>query len=142
MVGIVLFSFAFWRHRKNRLRTDHRLARRHAGSRKVRKAILAAQGAAKSKDPAKFYEQSRFAIQESICHLTNKPVEAKSLVTTDCLAILQEADIPNELFESVARFLGQADACQFAGAVPSKDALLTLHKDLTSMISQLTRSTK
>lgn len=142
LTAILLLSLAGWQHRRNRLRTDHRLARRHAGSRKVRKALQAAATAARLGDAAGYYGHARFALQESLCHLSHATVEAKSLVTSDCLLILREAGISGELLQSVQSLLEQADACQFAGALPEKDALLTSHKDLISIITLLNRATR
>jgi hypothetical protein len=141
-IGIALLTFALWQLRRKRLRTDNRLARRHAGSRHVRKALQKAQAAAKAGDPDAFHPAARFALQECICHLSNKPLEAKTLVTSDCLHILNSNNLNESVISSVQNLLGKADAFQFAGAEFDKAQLQDLSKELSSAISELVRAAK
>jgi hypothetical protein len=141
-IGITLLTFALWQLRRKRLRTDNRLARRHAGSRQVRKALQKAQSAAKAGDPDAFHPAARYALQECICHLSNKPLEAKTLVTSDCLHILNSNNLNESAISSVQNLLGKADAFQFAGATFDKHQLLDLSKELASTISELVRAAR
>lgn len=141
-IGIVLLTFALWQLRRKRLRTDNRLARRHAGSRQVRKALQKAQTAAKAGDPDVFHPAARYALQECICHLSNKPLEAKTLVTSDCLHILNSNNLNESVISSVQNLLGKADAFQFAGATFDKPQLQDLSRELASAISELVRAAR
>lgn len=141
-IGLTLLTFALWQLRRKRLRTDNRLARRHAGSRQVRKALQKAQAGAKAGDAAVFHTSSRYALQECICHLSNKPLEAKTLVTSDCLHILNSNNLNESVISRVQDLLGKADAFQFAGAKFDKHQLQDLSKELSSAISELVRAAK
>ncbi len=142
LTGLSLMATALWLLRRKRRLTDHRLARRHTGSRKVRKALASAQKAAAKGDAGAFLEAARYALQESICHLSNRPVEAKTLVSSECLNILRTHGVNDALLAKVENLLHQADACQFAGASPGADALSSLIKDLASALSELNRVIK
>ncbi len=142
LVAIVLAALAGLLHRRKRLRTDARLARKYSGNRKVRKALQASQLAIKDNNPAKFYENARFAIQESISHLSHVPREAKSMVTTDCLALLEQAGTSADIMDRVESLLGMADAFQFAGIRHTPEELASAHKNLVSLISDLSRVNK
>ncbi|HSG06290.1 MAG TPA: BatD family protein, partial [Nitrospiria bacterium] len=140
LVGLALLLAFLWQLRIKRFRTDVRLARRQAGGRKIRKALQSAQTAAKAGDAGKFLQSSRAALQECICHLSNRPVEAKTLVTSDCLNILKSKNVPAHIMTKVENLLHLADAHQFAGASPESESLSALIKDLSSALSELNRA--
>jgi hypothetical protein len=141
-VAVLLLAGGIWLRQRNRLRTDKHLARRHAGGRKVRKALLAAQNHARAGDAAAFLEVARFCLQETISHRSPSPVEAKTLVTPDCLAILQANDVDESVQKRVVRILDAADAHQFAGASPDRGEIESLHKELTAVVQELNRTTR
>lgn len=142
LVALVLLSLAWWEQRRRRLREDTRLARRHYGSRRVRKALQNARAAAQANDPARFFDQARLVIQEQASHLASSPVEAKTLVTSDCLAILQDSDLPESLIQKCATLLNAADAHQFAGSSPDGDRLAALLDDLITLTTDINRLQK
>lgn len=140
--GIVLLSMALVLRRKHRLRHDNQLARRHIGSRKIRKCLQQARKAAADNDPAAFFTASRQAIQERVSHLSKSPVEANTLVTSDCLDMLRQADLPEPIIDRCSTLLHAADAFQFAGATPSTRDLPSLADDLQAWIVDLNRLQK
>lgn len=142
VVAMILASGAMLLRRRKRLRTDSRLARQYSGNRKVRKALQAAQQAVRENNPQNFHQHARFAIQESISHLSREPLESKSMVTMDCLRVLSEASVPVEVTEMVEKLLGRADAFQFAGLPTPEHELASLHKALISLITHLSRAKK
>ncbi len=139
---VVLGALALWNRRRRRLETDSRLARRHAGSRKVRQALQAAQEASGQGQAEDFLRNARFAIQESLCHLSRKPLEANTLVTSDCLAIMKDNNLADDLVIRIEKLLYAADAAQFAGARFDTPQLEDLNKDLASAITELNRISK
>jgi len=139
---VALTALAFWNRRKRRLQTDARLARRLAGSRKVRQALQEAQQAAREGQTGHFLRQARFAIQESLCHLSRRPLEAKTLVSSDCLAIMKDNNLADDLVNRIEKLLSAADAAEFAGARFDPAQLEELNSDLNSAITELTRISK
>ncbi len=142
LAGLGLLLIAWLLGRRRRLRDDAVLARRHAGGRKIRKALQTAAAAAKAGDPNKFFEAARFALQERISHLARTPTEARTLVTSDCMAILEASNVPESLRARCAGLLNAADAAQFAGVQPTGDKLLHMADELVSIVSDLNRSLK
>jgi hypothetical protein len=142
LMALGLLLIARWQGRRRRLRDDIILARRHAGGRKIRKALQNATTAAKAGDHQKFFDAARFALQERISHLARTPTEARTLVTSDCMELLEASAIPEEVRERCAALLGAADAAQFAGVHPTGDKLLHMAEELVSIVSDLNRSRK
>jgi hypothetical protein len=138
-VAVVLGLLAFWQFRRRRIRSDVTLSRRHAGSRQVRKALQKAQAAAKSGDVEAFLKPMRFVLQESICHLSKKNLEAKTLVTSDCLDILATHNVADPTPSKIAKILNAADAHQFAGSHLTPEDISSMYNDLTSIVSELNR---
>jgi hypothetical protein len=138
-IAAVLLLARILQARRRRLRTDHRLARRHYGGRKVRKLLSQARQAAQAGNAAAFYAAARAAIQEKVSHLTNAPAEIKTLVSSDCLDILRQSSLPETRFDQCARLLDAADAHQFAGVEPAPEALSQQMDALESLISALNR---
>ncbi len=137
--ALVLLIIAIWQYRKNRLERDSRLARRHTGSRQVRKAMQNAKTAANQADAETFFKEAKFAVQESICHLTTTHVDAKTLVTSDCLSILSSNNVPEAVQSRILDLLNAADAHQFAGASKSGDEIQLLNDQLVEVIADLNR---
>lgn len=137
--GLLLLLCARGLHYRRRLEDDEALARRLSGNRKIRKALQQAGAAAASGNGAAFLEAARFALQERIAHLSSRNPEAKTLVTSDCLNILSERNVPDSLKSRIDELLNAADACQFAGALPAKSELAAMHKELINAISELSR---
>ncbi|HSH09131.1 MAG TPA: BatD family protein [Oceanipulchritudo sp.] len=142
LAALILAAAAAWQFRRKRLENNVHLARRHSGSRKVRQALQAANAASKAGDAAGFLKAARFAIQESLCHLAKKPLEAKTLVTSDCLDIMRSENVPDNLKSLVEEILTAADACQFAGVTYSNDQVQEMQRNLTSAITELNRIIK
>lgn len=140
--GLALLLIAWLQGRRRRLRDDVRLARRHAGGRKVRKALKSAQEAARSGDQQRFFDAARYALQEQISHLAPVPTEARTLVTSDCLEILKSSNAPDPLRERCMALLNAADAAQFAGLRSEADKLLHMSDELVSIVSDLNRMLK
>ncbi|NDV61299.1 protein BatD [Puniceicoccales bacterium CK1056] len=140
--AIILLGVALVLHRKRRLRDDNQLARRHAGSRKVRKSLQRAGKAASSEDAEAFFIEARSAIQERVSHLSKTPLEAKTLVTSDCLDILKDSDLPDSVVQKCSQILHAADASQFAGSPASTKNLLSHADELRELISDLNRFQK
>ncbi|MEX0325525.1 MAG: BatD family protein [Puniceicoccaceae bacterium] len=138
-IGLVLGLLAGWSRQRRRLLTDSSLARRHRGSRKVRKALQQAQVASRKGSVAEFLEVARFALQESISHLASEPLEAKTLVTTDCMAILRSSNVDASIQTKVTTILDKADAHQFAGVPIPPEELESLQRDLASVVQELSR---
>ena len=138
-VGLVLGLAATWSRRRRRILTDSTLARRHSGGRKVRKALQQAQSTARNGEAAAFLGLARFARQETISHLSAVPVEAKTLVTPDCMAILQSSNVDASIQTRVTEILDKADAHQFAGVTVSPQELDALQRQLVSVIQELSR---
>jgi hypothetical protein len=140
--GLALLLIARWLRQRRRLRDDVILARRHAGGRKVRKALQTAREAAKSGNQQSFFEAARYALQELISHLDPSPTEARTLVTSDCLAILESSGVSESLRERCMTILNAADAAQFAGIQPQADKLLQMSDELVSITTDLNRILK
>jgi len=129
-------------HRRRRLSSDVRFAQRHSGDRKIRKALSEASKAASQSDAEAFFSMARFILQERVSHLANRPVDSKTLVTSDCLTILQDARIPDDLHEHCLHLLNAADAYSFAGAAPDKESLTRMAEELASVSIGLNRHVK
>ena len=142
LVGLVLLALAAWLSRRNRLREDVHLARRHAGNRRIRKALQEAQKAFRDGEAGPFLQAARYILQERISHLSSKPVQAKTLVTSDCRAILTEKAVPDSLKNRIESILNAADAHQFAGATFDRSQLESLQNDLAKSIAELNRLMK
>jgi hypothetical protein len=138
-IGVILGLIALWNRRRNRIRSDATLARRHAGGRKIRKTMQTAQAAAKRGNLSQFLESARFILQECVCHLSRSPVEAKTLVTSDCLSILASSNVDKSTQAKVSDILNAADAHQFAGVTFNKHELDQLLEKLTTVASDLNR---
>lgn len=146
-IGNGLFALLFlgtWqiRQRRRRLSEDDRFARRHSAERKIRKALAQAREAANQGDAETFYESVRFILQERISHLSKRRVEAKTLVTSDCIAILQDAQVPDNLHETCHKLLNAADAFTFAGIAAHKENLLQMADEVASAATALNRHAK
>lgn len=137
--ALILLSIAIWQYRKNRLQNDARLARRHSGSRLVRKALQQAKAASDKGDAEAFFAAAKFALQESISHLSEAHVDAKTLVTTDCMNIISSHELADTVKANVLELLNAADAHQFAGASRSGYEIRKFNADLISVITELNR---
>ena len=137
--ALALLALAVWQTRRKRLRDDRWLAQRQMGGRKIRKALQDANRAAAAGDTASFFSALRFVVQERISHLSPQPVEGKSLVTSDCLSLLQAAQAPESVYQDCARLLESADAHQFAGIPFSQEELTAKLKNLTGLLQDLNR---
>jgi hypothetical protein len=142
LLGILLLSTALLLHRRKRLRDDHRLARRHLGNRKIRHSLQLARKAASDGNARDFFEAARTAIQERASHLSKSPVEAKSLVSSDCLDILTQCDLPESFIQHCTEILQSADACQFAGYAPADADLSHIADKLVTLMTELNRFQK
>jgi hypothetical protein len=138
----LLLGLRLWQGRRRRLSSDQRLARRHVGGRKVRKQLQQARAAAQAGDPAPFYAALRAAVQERVSHFSASPVEAKTLVSSDCLDILSRCNLPDGTLDMCTRLLNAADSHQFAGAKPAPDKLARDLDELSTLISDLNRLQK
>ena len=142
LVALLLLSIRFWQQRRRKLLTDSRHAQRHFGSRRIRKALAEARQAARDGDAAAFFAAARYAIQERTSHLSKSPVDAKTLVSSDCLLILKETKLPESAILKCSHILIAADACQFAGSAPEADKLVALSEDLFALITEMNRLQK
>jgi hypothetical protein len=127
-------------HRRRRLLTDSSLARRQIGNRHIRKALQRAQKAAAANEAEAFYAEARYALQERLSHLPGARGEARSMVTSDCALILNEAQIEHDLQSRVLALLEAADAFAFAGVRPSREALATQARELENLLLDLQRA--
>lgn len=137
LTGAFLLAGALWSRHRLRLRSDARLARRHTGSRRIRKALQAAGSAAAAGDAPAFFEAARYCIQEKSSHLVTPHPESRSLVASDCLDILAHAGASESLLEQARSLLEAADAHQFAGSRPGQDRLTILQRELLALLSGL-----
>ena len=140
--AVALLMAALFLRQKARLRNDNRLARRHIGSRKIRQYLQSADKSASDGDPAGFFPAARHAIQERVSHFANTPQESKTLVTSDCLDILRESDLPESIIEPCSEILNAADAFQFADATADQNELSRLNKSLRNLMTELNRFQK
>ncbi len=138
-VALLLGTTAAVAARRNRRRSDSRLARLHAGSRQARHALAQARHAAKAGDAAAFFTAARGALQEAIGCLANPQGGAKTLVTSECMAILDRVNAPASLRKRAAALLEAADACQFAGRRPAPSELPGLAGELQRALAELDR---
>lgn len=142
LAGLLLLVIGAWQRRRRKLLTDSRHAQRHFGSRRIRKALADARKAAEDGETEKFFAAARYAIQERTSHLSKSPVDAKTLVTSDCLLILHESTLPETAILKCSQILHAADACQFAGSVPEKNKLIELSEDLLALMTEMNRIQK
>lgn len=140
--GLLLASGAWGLLRRKRLREDWRLQRRQTGNRKVRKALQEARQSARAGDAEAFFRAARTALQESIAPLSHESVEARTLVSSDCLRILIDSETPQTTIDACTRLFEHADAHQFAGARPETAALLDHLNDLLRVIPEINRVQK
>lgn len=141
-LALALLGAIAWQDRRRRLSEDTHLARRHLGGRRVRKALQAAREAARAGDAETFFANGRAALQERISHLSAKPVEARTLVTSDCLSLLQGSPVPPEMADRCMAFLQEADACHFAGLKPEPASLPARADELLTTLTDLNRYLK
>jgi hypothetical protein len=139
LAALLLLILAAWLQRRRKLEHDSSLARRHFGNKQVRKALQQAQGAAKAGDAGKFLEAARSALQERISHLSDRPIDAKTLVTSDCRKLLEDKNMPDPAKSRIDEILNAADACHFAGVRPSPSQLQSMAQNLVTAIADLNR---
>ena len=135
----MLIILAVWLRRIRQRSQNDRLARHHIGSRRVRAALKLARAEAASGAAAPFFASARLAIQESISRLSPRAVEAKTLVTSDCLGILDSVSAHHDLRSSVQSLLDAADAHAFAGHQPDAARLAALLDSLEQIVSELNK---
>lgn len=138
-IAILLAASAFLLRRRKALREDHHLARRHAGGRRVRKALKEAEAAAKASDAQAFFSAARTAIQHSAAKAGPQSAEAHSLVASDCLERLAAAGLPETDLNACRQLLDAADAHHFAGQTPSAESLQELCKGLLSATTSINK---
>ena len=139
LVLILAGSGAFWLRRLRLRDTDERLARRHLGTRRVRAALKRARQEVQSGGADSFLAHSRLALQESISRLSLRKVEAKTLVTSDCLRILEDANAHHDLRTSVRSILDTADAHAFARHQLDRASMEKLLAELEQTVAELNR---
>jgi len=142
VTALAILLLAWWQNRRLRLRTDNHLARRYEGGRKVRKMMQKAALGSRNKDPDAFFQAARYCIAECISHLSRTAPDAQTMVTSDCLDILREAESPEHVLLRTATILDAADAHQFASVTPNIGRLKGLHSELSTLIPELNRLKK
>jgi hypothetical protein len=139
LAAALFLGLGTWRHQRQRLRNDARLARRQSGNRKIRLALREAGEAARKGDSAAFYRAARFSIQERLCHFDPVTREARSLVSADCREIMLRRQLPETVINETMSLLDAADAHGFAGQRPSPDALEAQNQALVTIHNELNR---
>ncbi|MEY3001593.1 MAG: hypothetical protein RL648_1807 [Verrucomicrobiota bacterium] len=141
-IGLTLLLGGLVARRRKALREDHTFARRHAGGRRLRKALSQADDAAKANQPEAFFRAARTALQECAAMAGTDRVEAHSLVPSDCLERLSNKGLSETTLQAAKEILEAADAHHFAGQIPSHGQLGQLRKGLLSILSSLNKSSK
>lgn len=140
--ALFLFIAGVLARRRKVLREDQLLARRHAGSRKLRKALREAEAAARANQPEIFLRSARTALQECAVQAGSDRIEAHSLVPSDCLSRLAQAGLADPDLQAARELLDAADAHHFAGQTPDGKRLDQLCKGLLSITSSLNKLLK
>ena len=141
-LGSLFLLLGVWNSRRQRLRHDQRHARRQVGNRRIRSALEKAREAASGADSAAFYKAARSALQERLSLLAHEPVEARTLVSSDCEQIMVNASLPESVRTDCLQLLASADTCEFAGLQPSSEALSRQAADLERVLIELNRFQK